>query len=226
MFDALIGAAGKVMDYFSAKDRQKSQEQMAANNIALQREFAQSGIQWKVADAKAAGIHPLFALGAQTHSFSPVSVGDVPGTNFSGIGQDIGRAINATRTQTQRNEAVVRTVQDLEIAGKELDNQIKATTVASQVQRLRQNANPPFPEGAFVVPEAKKAEERTPLMLEGSRVKTSPGTSPGKAWEDQLGDDIFSPGFIPNLIGMLGENTKGMSFLDILRAVDRKTRIW
>ena len=41
----------------------------------LQREFAQNGIRWKVADAEAAGIHPLAALGAQTTPYQPVSIG-------------------------------------------------------------------------------------------------------------------------------------------------------
>ena len=40
-------------------------------NRNMQKLFAQRGIQWKVADSKAAGINPLVALGAQTHSFSP-----------------------------------------------------------------------------------------------------------------------------------------------------------
>jgi hypothetical protein len=44
-------------------------------NADLQREFAQHGISWKVADAARAGIHPLAALGVQTHSASPVHVG-------------------------------------------------------------------------------------------------------------------------------------------------------
>lgn len=38
----------------------------------LQREFAQMGIQWRVQDAIAAGVSPLFALGAQTPSYQPV----------------------------------------------------------------------------------------------------------------------------------------------------------
>lgn len=33
------------------------------NADAIQREFAQQGIRWKVEDAKAAGLHPLYALG-------------------------------------------------------------------------------------------------------------------------------------------------------------------
>ena len=44
----------------------------ADKNIKYQKQFAQHGIRWKVEDAKAAGLHPLYALGANTHSFTPV----------------------------------------------------------------------------------------------------------------------------------------------------------
>ncbi|MEM3753884.1 MAG: hypothetical protein QW518_08940 [Thermofilaceae archaeon] len=40
-------------------------------NVKFQKRFAKQGIQWRVADAEKAGIHPLYALGAQTASFTP-----------------------------------------------------------------------------------------------------------------------------------------------------------
>lgn len=49
------------------------QMQMRQEDIALQREFAQNGIRWRVDDAKAAGLHPLAALGASSASYSPVT---------------------------------------------------------------------------------------------------------------------------------------------------------
>lgn len=231
MLGAILGAASSALGGFlnrdAAKDANEANARAAAQNIALQREFAQNGIRWKVDDAKAAGIHPLYALGASTTSFSPVSVGAIPASAGSGLaaaGQDLSRAINATRTAPERLEATAAT--RLQLEGLSLDNDIKRATYASALQRIRQNENPPIPTvGPFAVPEAKKSEDRQPLMLEGNRVLTSAGTSPGKAWEDQLGDDMFSPGFIPNLVGMIRENTKGMSFWDILRAIDNKTAI-
>ena len=38
----------------------------------FQKEFAQHGIRWKVADAKEAGLHPLAAIGAQGAQYNPV----------------------------------------------------------------------------------------------------------------------------------------------------------
>lgn len=104
MFDLLGGAAASLIGAGIA-------ENQADQNIALQREFAQKGIQWKVADAKKAGVHPLYALGAQTHSFSPVSVGDVAGA-LSDAGQHLGRAIDAGLTQEQRRQQELQLLED------------------------------------------------------------------------------------------------------------------
>lgn len=53
-------------------------DEVRADNTALQREFAQNTIRWRVEDAKAAGLHPLFGLQGNNATFSPnaVSVGD------------------------------------------------------------------------------------------------------------------------------------------------------
>lgn len=228
----ISAASNLIGGYFTRnaqKDYNAQQQHQAAQNMKMQEEFAKKGIRWKVNDAREAGIHPLYALGASTTSWNNVNVGGTPetglGVGLANAGQDLSRAINATRTQPERMEAVAAT--RLQLEGLALDNDIKRATYASAVQRLTQNQNPPIPTlGPFDVPEAKKSEDRQPIMFDGSRLLTSPGTSPAKAWEDQLGDDVFSPGFLPNLIGMIKANTSGMSFMDILRAIDRKTAIY
>lgn len=55
------------------------------------REAAQKSIQWRVADAQAAGVHPLFALGA-----SP-SFPSSTGASFAQAGEQIGNAVTASR---------------------------------------------------------------------------------------------------------------------------------
>lgn len=69
-----------------------------------QKEFAQNGIRWRVDDAKAAGIHPIFAIGANVPTYSPQAA---VGTDFglSKVGQSIGRAIEAKQTADERREA-------------------------------------------------------------------------------------------------------------------------
>lgn len=87
------------------------QMQLAREQLAFQKEAATSGIRWKVADAKGAGVHPLFALGASTFQPSPVSVGPVGdnsggggdvGGSLANMGQGIGRAVAATQTTKER----------------------------------------------------------------------------------------------------------------------------
>lgn len=144
-----------VSSFFGTKDTNENNARIAQQNVDLQKQFAQNGIQWKVADAQAAGIHPLYALGASTSSFSPVSVGYQ--SPISGLGSaaadalqhagtDISRSVDATRTSPQRAEARIGTA--MAVAGGKLDLEEKALrldTLRLQNQRLRQQLNPPMP---------------------------------------------------------------------------------
>lgn len=198
MLSALISGGanivGGLLNRKSAQEANAINQANADRNAAMQAEFAQQGIRWKVADAKAAGIHPLYALGAQTTSFSPVSVGATAdtsmGTALGNAGQDISRAINTTRTTPEKVAAIQTSA--LAMEGMKLDNEIKKTQIASSLQRLQQTKTPSIPalgEGETFGPGTAKIEDRPPLMMGGSRVKTDPGTSPMKAYEDQFGDD-------------------------------------
>lgn len=69
VWPAVIAGAAALAGGILAKDHG---EDAAAADRASQREFAQHGVRWRVADAKAAGVHPLYALGASTPSYSPV----------------------------------------------------------------------------------------------------------------------------------------------------------
>lgn len=117
----------------------KAQQKANRQNIKLQKEFAQTGIRWKVEDAKKAGIHPLYALGANTHSFSPVSVGDGGASHFAQAGQDIGRAIHATRTGGEKLDAYTAASQKLGLQRQELENAL----LASQLAKINQPGTPP-----------------------------------------------------------------------------------
>lgn len=93
-----------------------SAEKQAAQNIALQREFARHGIGMRVADALESGVHPLFALGASTAQFSPNPIvvndggyaeagrarGEAQARIGSEMGAAIGRAAAAFETDQQR----------------------------------------------------------------------------------------------------------------------------
>lgn len=197
---AAIGAGSNLLGGFLGRS---SAADINASNTALQREFAQNAIQWKVADAKKAGVHPLYALGAPTMSFAPNAVGAASDfSDFGRAGQDISRALMAGQSQEQRGNTVATA---LTLENMKLRNDV----LRSQLMRLNGQIPPPAPSGAmtedqpFRVPQDPKVDGRPPIMVGGSRIQTDPGTSPAKTWEDWLGDDVFSPGFIPNLFGAM-----------------------
>lgn len=120
-------------------DRSQKQERvLAQQNIDLQREFAQNGIQWKVSDARAAGIHPLYALGANTTSFQNVVGGGSTASNvvpnYAGIGQNIGRAINSVLNSEERQLSL--DLQREQLKSSKLDNDIKRAEFASHISRM------------------------------------------------------------------------------------------
>lgn len=111
-------------------------------NAQLQREFAQNGIRWRVEDAKAAGVHPLFALGAQVTPGSPQAIDfGTSQPDYASMGQDIGRAVYATMSGSQRNEAKM---QALAVERGELEN----TLLRAQIAKLSQ-VGPALPDGSF-----------------------------------------------------------------------------
>lgn len=112
-------------------------------NFEFQKQMAQNGVRWRVEDAKAAGVHPLFALGAQIPAGAPVQVfgndNDAQTAELaSRFGQDIGRAIDSTRTEDERTSA---RMQSLALERSELQNDL----LRSQIARLNQQSGPPMP---------------------------------------------------------------------------------
>lgn len=97
MLGALISGGmglggGLISNYFQHEAQQA--------NMDAQKAFAKHGIRWRVEDAQRAGIHPLYALGANTHQFSPISMDDQLGPAVAQAGQDIGNMV-ARRTEVK-----------------------------------------------------------------------------------------------------------------------------
>lgn len=171
----------------------------------LQREFAQSGIKWRVDDALAAGVHPLFALGGSGASYAPSSVAfaSAPGAapqvkadaslpaSLSNMGQDLSRAFNATRTAVQRDLAFSSTVQGLQLSNFQLQNEL----LSAQIAKLRASTNPPMPSSVGPVPQAAQFEDR-PRLMTGSTWATDPQWTNAEDFETRYGemsDWVFGP---------------------------------
>lgn len=176
-------------------------QEMAQMNTALQKEFAQNGIRWKVEDAKAAGVHPLYALGANTASFAPVSVGDTSmGTTLANVGQDIGSAINRTRTG---NEKAAAQLTSLAIDKAGLENDL----LRSQIARMNQTSSPGMPSGTASGPLAGQGDiQRLPSQIDASdpsnisrqagdintfRIDTEGGIVPSERMKNAIDDDFI-----------------------------------
>lgn len=97
-------------------------------NIDYQEKFAKEGIQWKVADAKKAGLHPLAALGASTNSFTPVTAlfARQPKTynEYGRLGKNIGQSLyNAiSRIQLKKD---LQTIRNMELSNEELELEVE-----------------------------------------------------------------------------------------------------
>lgn len=147
MLGDLISGGIKIFEGFqNRKATEDANKQAAAERAAdrqMQFDFATKGVQWKAADARAAGLHPLFAMGASTHSYTPQAVGVQPesmGGALSSAGQDIGRALNATRNAPDRANAAL---QALTLERGQLENDL----LRSQIAKLNAAPNPPMPMG-------------------------------------------------------------------------------
>lgn len=182
---------------------------------AMQREFAQQGIRWKVDDALAAGIHPIYGLGGSGAAYSPSSISLVSpevssthqrssmGSTLASMGQDIGRAVNATRTQDERNLAYTQALQEKTLRRADLENDL----LASKLKRLQVQANPAMPRGdAVPPPEADIPEEgpsnRKQIKIGGTYFPADPQTSTGQDLEDTLGDEGIPAYLIKNIAQM------------------------
>lgn len=104
--------------------------------IAEQERFARNQIQWRVEDAKQAGIHPLYALGAST--FSPNL--DLVGGQASG-GFGFSDAFDTVTNSKFNKELQAQTLEknQLEIDGLKLRNQIAYLQSVKPVREMGQS---------------------------------------------------------------------------------------
>lgn len=173
----LGGAIGGAVDSNKANKTAQGyfNEQMdfSKQQAQFQQDYAKHVMEWRVEDAKNAGVHPMAALGVSNPSYSPVSAPSAPSVYDSGqfdtgstFGQSLNRASMQAKTMEQQQQAAqlgFRTI-GLQNKGLELDNQFKALQIAQLASELQRNAassapapkvNNQTPEG---LPEAPKKE--------------------------------------------------------------------
>lgn len=183
---------GGVSDLVGGHLDRKAQRQANEQNAAAQREFAQHGVRWKVEDAKAAGVHPLFALGASTQGYTPSAV--APSYDDIGrAGQRLGNALSSSQTTEQRLASKAQ----LRVLESEVNkNDAEASQARSAAMlNLQTYSQPPFPgqkPDAFTDP-VSGAHVRAPSPLaefegwpldDGSSRQRSGGQALAQGWQD------------------------------------------
>lgn len=137
---AAASIAGGFLGRSAQNDANDANAAIAGANLKFQREFARQGIQMRVADAKKAGIHPLYALGANLPTYSPsptyVGAGTQLGDAVAEAGQNIGRAVDAQRTDSERFQARIN---ELAVERGELENALLRSQLATNMP-----GNPPM----------------------------------------------------------------------------------
>jgi len=99
----IMAAGGLVGGMLGSSSAQRSQ----ARQQAWEKEVMQNAIQWRMSDAKAAGVHPIYALGAQVAQGSTgIPLSDPLGPAVSEMGQNIGNVVarSAPVMERQRHE--------------------------------------------------------------------------------------------------------------------------
>ena len=185
MLNFLIPAAASLIGGAMKQNSENKQ-------MDMQKEFAQNGIKWKVQDAAEAGIHPLAALGAQTHAYNPVQVGGM-GDAVHAMGQNIDRAINATRDTDERQQSLVDKTNTLQLENMELQNAL----LASQIRSINATGSPP-PMPTSGLPRVIEGQANSPVQVEPTK----------KTWGDN--------GVVPGLQAFLQYVQRGNKIFPVL----------
>lgn len=180
IFDSLIGAGSSLLGGILGGNRQ---DKIAAQQMAAQKEFAQNSIQWKVEDAKKAGMSPYYALGAPTASYSPVTVGEGGiGKGLSDASQDISRAAKASMSPDDRDQLSKKQA-ELSLENQGLQNDLLRTQIAKERGQLGPG-----------VPRLGSSTLKTPdgHTIKVDDIKQKPDVAPSAAQNRFLGVPLVS----------------------------------
>jgi hypothetical protein len=208
-----------------------AQEAINTQNIAEQEKFAKSGIQWRTADAKAAGINPLAALGAQTQSFSnqvaPQGVAPQntatfkagsPGAGVAAAGQNISRAMQSMQSPEDRAVAIEKTRIDLE------NGQLQNELLKSQI--FNSNVRTVAPTGTPGLRGVPRDDSETTDVVGPDGVPLNIASHPmqGEAWINPLGKEQY---FVRDqLLPWFGYNIPDTAYVPSRTAVGARGAIY
>lgn len=195
----VIGAGANLLGGFlgdkSAQGMNRQNISFAREQMAAQKEFAKQGIRWKVEDARRAGIHPLYAVGAPAQSPSPVALNFQPQGNMArGIaaaGQNVSRAVQATMTDSERIGT--------RLAEAQLEGQLLANEGQAIENRAKSSQLPPAMPGdrapgkigiqsTFLDPPSRDSQGNRIIHTAQGPLTYSGAWTPAQETEDIVGD--------------------------------------
>lgn len=146
-----LSIGGLAADVLGGIFGNKSAKKAAQNAYNQQVQFAQNQVQWRVADAEKAGVHPLAALGMNPYQVQPsqaftsdLKVGD----NLRQMSQDISRSRMATADRRERARLaemeMLQRQQVLAGSAEETENmRLRNELLRSQIARMQSDQLPP-----------------------------------------------------------------------------------
>lgn len=157
----------------------------------FQREALQSGVSWRVQDARNAGISPLAAMGASINQPQPVYADGKDYSFLERAGQSIGSAIQTKEQKTQTALAIK--IQEENLKGMQLENVGRQL----EIEKLKSTpAAPTYDQEAGIVPgQADAAKYVAPQIPTSQKTGVSSGTRPMRdQYVDIDGTVIRPPG--------------------------------
>lgn len=193
IYGGLIQGAGSIVGSLVSRN---TQNDIAKQNYNAQKEFAQNGISWKVADAKQAGIHPLYALGGQTASYSP-TYDSGAGTDYgiTGASQAIGNSFFGREMRQEQLKQEKAKTKILQSQASEMDKQAsslnisKTMPVPDSTLEASKKLITAKPDVQNEISSGSRKSSLKSLSSSGSNATTTHGFSPALSGVD-FGDSI------------------------------------
>lgn len=179
--NVLASIGGTALSYLGAREQNQMQQDQANTNTKKDYDFARNQLQWRVADAKKAGLHPLAGLGASPMSASASTIGTENALGH--LGQGVSSVLNSVANK-KMNELQLEAAQE-DVTNKKLINQ----RLASEMALVKQPGTPPtsvgfMPGGSQGIPGGRIEEK--PLSRTTSHRDASwsePGALTGGGFE-------------------------------------------
>lgn len=208
-FGGLVGAVGSIAGGLLDRQNQKSINAFNAQQAQLDRDFQkevmQNQYQWKTADAKKAGLHPLSVVGGGAYSASPSSVPASSSSSWSdalgSAGKYIGDAASAYMNKDQMALDALRAQENHDQNIRESASRI-AMNNAIALEHTRRAYNIPMANGMEIITGQTDARNPTmerinkyawPVNPDGSHSDPVPSSELSEAYENAPGIFAYTP---------------------------------